>query len=51
MKFYLKLPGGGEMYFEKEPIDKSRFIWICTLILIFMVGSGILELLSMTVRR
>lgn len=44
MKNHLKLPGGLELYFEREPMDMDRFILVCALILVYMVGSGYLKL-------
>lgn len=51
MKFDLKLPGGGELHFEQEPMSKERFDMIVWSIWIFMVGSGVLEFFRMMSRR
>lgn len=45
MKLDVKLPGGVEVHFEKEPIGWDRFCAICVLIGIYMVGSGFLKFL------
>lgn len=51
MKFYLKLPGEIELHFEKQPMSLERFEMICWLIGIFIVGSGLLKFVELTVRR
>lgn len=44
MKIHVKLPGNGEITIEMEPMDWDRFLAICVLIGIYMVGSGFLKL-------
>lgn len=51
MKFDVKLPGGGELHFEREPMSYERFCMICGLIALYMIGSGFLELLLSAARR
>lgn len=51
MKFDCKLPGGGEIHFEREPMSWDRFQMICILIGIFIVGSGLLKLAEIAARR
>lgn len=44
MKIHIKLPGNGEITIERESMDWDRFLAICVLIGIYMVGSGFLKL-------
>lgn len=44
MKIHIKLPGNGEITIERDPMGWDRFIAICVLIGIYMVGSGFLKL-------
>jgi len=51
VKFYIRLPDGSEVGFEKEPISKERFEMICWLIGIFMVGSVVLQFFGLMVGK
>lgn len=44
LKIHIKIPGSGEITIEREPMDWDRFLSICILIGIYMVGSGFLKL-------
>ena len=46
MELKIKLPGGGMFEYKKEPMDWDRFLAICILIGIYMVGSGIIKFFS-----
>lgn len=51
MKFDCKLPSGGEIHFEREPLSKERFEMICWLIGVIVIGSGIIHLFALAARR
>lgn len=51
LKFDCKLPGGGEIHFEREPLSKERFEMICWLIGVIVIGSGIINLFALAARR
>ena len=51
MEFKLTLPGGAVLEYRKEPMSWDKFLAVCVLIGMFMVGSGFLKLLELTARR
>ena len=49
MKIDLKLPGGGELHFEKEPTDPETRTWILALLFFFgFLGFMLLLFLILT---
>lgn len=49
MEIKIKLPGGGCVEFKREPMERERFIAICVLIGIFIVGSGTIKFFELFV--
>lgn len=47
MELKIKFPGGGHVEFKCEPMGLERFEYICWLVGIFLVGSGILKFFSL----
>lgn len=50
MKIYIKLPGGGEIRIEREPMEKERFEMLCWLAGVVAVVLSITVLLPLAVK-
>lgn len=50
MEFKLRFPGCVEFEYKREPLSYERFMAICVLIGIYIVGSGILKFFQMSVK-
>lgn len=49
MELTIKLPNGAELHFKRKRMDWDRFVAICWLIGIGLVGYGILKFFAMMV--
>lgn len=49
MEVKIKLPSGGYAEFKREPMERERFMAICILIGIFIVGSGTIKFFELFV--
>lgn len=46
MKLHLKLPGGWEIHFERQPMDPDRFEGLCWLVGVLGAGALFIHLLT-----